>query len=237
MKTRRLLLPVLVFMVAAAVGTRPELWRDEQVVSHVSTAVRAVALTIDDGPHYKTTPEVLAVLKEKGVRATFFVLGENVDRRPELLAREVADGHEIAVHGYHHISLTRQDKAAVAAELERAEQAIGRGTAVKPRLFRPPGGHYNAAVVAAARERGYTMVLWDVDPHDWARPPAEDVVKTVLRQATPGSIVLLHDGQYPLPTPRALAIIIDRLRAEGYELVTVSELLRLNERRPALGGF
>ena len=237
MRARQWFLPVLVVLTGVAINTQPELWRDERAISHVATTVPVIALTIDDGPHYKMTPQVLAVLKEKGARATFFVLGENVDRRPELLAKEVADGHEIAVHGYHHNSLARRDKAAVAAELERAEEAIGRVTTVKPALFRPPGGSSSATVAAAARERGYTMVLWDVDPQDWARPPVGSVVGTVMRRAAPGSIVLLHDGQYPLPTPQALAIIIDRLRAEGYELVTVSELLRLNERRAALGAL
>lgn len=237
MRTGRLLLPVLVIAAAAVVQTQPELWDDPRTVSHVPTTAPVIALTLDDGPHYRMTPEILAVLKEKGVRVTFFVLGENADQQPEILAREAADGHEIAVHGYHHVSLARLDKARVTAELRDAERAIGRGTAVKPRLFRPPGGRYNATVLAAARELGYTLVLWDIDPHDWARPPVENVVGTVLRRAAPGSIVLLHDGQYPLPTPKALAIIIDRLRAEGYELVTVSELLLLNEQRPARTGL
>ncbi|HWQ60912.1 MAG TPA: polysaccharide deacetylase family protein [Negativicutes bacterium] len=236
MRTRRLLLPALVIAAAVMVNTRSELWEDRRVVTRVPTTVPAIALTLDDGPHYKMTPEILAVLKDKGVRVTFFVLGENVDRSPDLLAREVADGHEVAVHGYHHASLARLDKAHVTAELANTERAIGR-EAGKPALFRPPGGSYNDTVFSAARERGYTMVLWDIDPHDWARPPVDNVVGTVLRRAAPGSIVLLHDGQYPLPTAKALAIIIDRLRAEGYELVTVSELLQLYERRPAQLGI
>lgn len=232
-----MLLPVLVIAAAAIARSEPALWDNPRAVSHVPTTLPVIALTLDDGPHYKMTPEILAVLKEKGVRVTFFVLGENVDQRPDILAREVADGHEIAVHGYRHTSLAKLDKDRVTAELTEAERAIGRGTKAKPALFRPPGGRYSETVLAAARERGYTMVLWDIDPHDWARPPVDKVVETVLRRASPGSIVLLHDGQYPLPTPRALAIIIDRLRAEGYELVTVSELLQLNEQRPARTGL
>lgn len=238
MRSRRLLLPALVIAAVAMVNTHAELWEDRRAVTHVPTTVPAIALTLDDGPHRKTTPEVLAVLKEKSVRATFFVLGENADRHPELLAREAAEGHEVAVHGYRHVSLAKLDKEHVAAELANAERAIDRGAAERAVLFRPPGGNFSDAVVAAARERGYTLVLWDIDPRDWSRPPVDSVVAAVLRRAAPGSIVLLHDGMYPLPTPRALAIIIDRLRAEGYEFVTVSELLQLYERRPAkLGVF
>ncbi|MDR7868422.1 MAG: polysaccharide deacetylase family protein [Sporomusaceae bacterium] len=238
MKTNRLLLPALVLAVMAIVGTQPDLWQDTRAITRVPTAVKVIALTLDDGPHYKMTPEILAVLKEKQVRATFFVLGENAVKSPEFVAREAADGHEIAVHGYHHSSLARLNRKDINAELAAAEKAIGREAAARPVLFRPPGGLYSDVVVAAARNRGYTLVLWDIDPHDWARPPVDSVVGTVLKRAAPGSIVLLHDGQYPLPTAKALAIIIDRLRADGYELVTVSELLQLNERRPAqLGAF
>lgn len=236
MKTARLVLPAMVLAAMAVAGTQPALWQDTRAVTHVPTSAKVIALTIDDGPHYKTTPEILAVLKDKQVRATFFVLGENAVRNPELVAREEADGHEIAVHGYHHASLAKLAKKEVAAELAAAEKALGRAAAGRLSLFRPPGGLYGDGVVAAARERGYTLVLWDIDPHDWARPPVANVVAAVLKRAAPGSIVLLHDGQYPLPTARALEIIIDRLRADGYELVTVSELLRLNERRAAQSG-
>ncbi len=204
MRAKRLFLPALAIAAAVIASIQPALWEDTRAITRVPTTVKAIALTLDDGPHSKMTPEILAVLKEKGVRVTFFVLGENVDQRPELLARELVDGHEIAVHGYHHVSLAKVDKAKVTAELTNAEQAIGRQTAVRPALFRPPGGSYNDTVLSVVRERGYTMVVWDVDPHDWARPPVDSVVGAVLRRAAPGSIVLLHDGQYPLPTPKAL---------------------------------
>ena len=198
---------------------------DSDKVTHIATDHKVIALTIDDGPHYKTTPEILEVLKAKNVHVTFFILGENAAENVRLLAKEVADGHEVAVHAYHHQLLTKLDKVHINKELDETEAVLQKVSAAKPKLFRPPGGFYNDAVVAAARERGYSMILWNIDPRDWARPSVDDVVETILSKASPGSIVLLHDGQYPLPTPKALGIIIDRLRAQGYEFRTVSELL------------
>ncbi|MDF2500240.1 MAG: pdaC [Anaerosporomusa subterranea] len=92
-------------------------------------------------------------------------------------------------------------------------------------------------MIEIAQQRGYTTILWSIDPHDWSRPPTEKVVDRVLADITPGSIVLLHDGQYPLPTAQALRTIIDRLRKLGYEFVTISELLQYNEVRHSLDWF
>lgn len=187
-----------------------------------------VALTIDDGPHYKTTPQMLAVLKQKNVKLTLFILGENAERHPELLAQAVADGHEIATHAYSHNSLAKMSLKEVGDEFDKAEKAL-MVVAPKPILFRPPGGAYNDTVLAEARKRGYTTILWSIDPGDWRRPSVEHVVDTVMKHVQPGSIVLLHDGQYPLPTPQAIGIIIDQLKQQGYSIVTVSELLQYYE--------
>lgn len=211
------------------------LWgHDPRTITQVSTAHKVVALTIDDGPHYKTTPEILAVLKEKNVHATFFVLGSNVDERPDILAQEAADGHEIAIHGYHHNSLAGTSQARIREEIDLSEKAITKVIGLHPVLFRPPGGEYNDTVLSTVREKGYSVVLWNIDPKDWTRPPVHAVIDTVLKGIAPGSIILLHDGQYPLPTPKALALIIDRLREQDYEFVTVSELLQLQNVRPTL---
>lgn len=221
------------FLVAAAVlaAGGAALQENDDKVTHVATDRKVIALTIDDGPHYKTTPEILEVLKAKNVHVTFFILGENAAENSRLLAKEVADGHEVAVHAYHHQLLTKMDKVHINKELDETEAMLQKVSAVKPTLFRPPGGFYNDAVVEAAKERGYSLILWNIDPRDWARPPVDNVVETILSKVSPGSIVLLHDGQYPLPTPKALGIIIDRLRAQGYEFRTVSELL--NEMKSA----
>jgi peptidoglycan-N-acetylglucosamine deacetylase len=203
---------------------------DSTVVRSVQTTEKLVALTIDDGPHYKTTPVLLQVLKEKQVKATFFVLGVTVAEHPELVAQEVAAGHEIGIHGFTHKLLSKMDTSACAAELDKAEQVICQ-VAPRPVLFRPPGGAYNHTVLAEARKRGYTTVIWSIDTRDWTRPPMGQVIKTVLDQIKPGSIVLMHDGQDRLPTPEALVEIIESLREQGYTFVTVSELLEHSETR------
>lgn len=201
---------------------------DLKVTKAVPTTHKVVALTIDDGPHYKTTPEILAVLKSKGVKVTFFVLGANAKKHPEILAQVVAEGHEVGTHAYSHKLLTKETASKVEEELDKAENAI-QAVAPKPTLFRPPGGAYNDTVLTAANKRGYSTILWSVDPTDWRNPSVGYVVHTVLENVKPGRIVLLHDGQYPLPTPEAIGSIIDGLRDRGYEIVTVSKLLEYYE--------
>ncbi|MBP2636566.1 MAG: pdaC [Firmicutes bacterium] len=203
---------------------------DIQAISKVPTTHKVVALTIDDGPHSQITPEILAILKEKQVKATFFVLGINVEKSPGILAQEVADGHEIGTHTYSHPSLAKLSPQKVAVEFDKAENAI-LPFAPKPVVFRPPGGLYNSQILETARERGYSVILWSIDPQDWNCPPKEKVIDEVLSKVKPGSIILLHDGQYPLPTPKALGAIIDGLRERGYTFVTVSELLAYYEVR------
>lgn len=202
----------------------------DQVIRKIPTTHKVVAITIDDGPHYKTTPEILRVLTEKQAKATFFVLGANAEAHPEIVAQAARDGHEIASHAYSHKRLNKLTTAEVVAEFEHLETVL-QPFAPKPTLFRPPDGAYNDKIVQLARERGYTTVLWSVDSGDWRQPPVEQVVKTTLNNVRPGSIILMHDGQYPLPTPQAIALIIDNLRSQGYQLVTVSELLQYYEKR------
>ncbi len=204
------------------------LWTKNHIVKSVNTPQKKVALTFDDGPHAKTTAQILAVLKKKKVPATFFVLGENAKRFPQLLAQEVADGHEIGNHSYDHNHLNHLTNGKISKEITDTEKVIVT-VAPRPVLFRPPGGLYNAEVLKAAQTAGYTTVLWTIDPRDWAHPPAANIVNNVLVNVKPGCIILLHDGLYPLSTPEAIGTIIDNLRQQGYEFVTVSDLLRAGE--------
>lgn len=225
----KVLFGTVIGVILSIVVVAPGMIADQgKVIKKVPTTHKVVALTIDDGPHYKTTPQMLAVLKEKKIKLTLFILGENAERHPEILAQAVADGHEIATHAYSHNSLAKMSQQEVSNELDKAEKAIT-AVAPKPVLFRPPGGAYNDTVLAEVQRRGYRTILWSVDPADWQRPSVEKVVDKVMKNVQPGSIVLLHDGQYPLPTPQAIGIIIDQLRQDGYSIVTVGELLQYYE--------
>ena len=187
-----------------------------------------IALTFDDGPHPQNTAEILDVLAEYGIRATFFVIGENADLYPEMLQRTAAQGHEIGNHTQTHPlrSLSREE---MEQELSACEATIGEWIDCRPLLFRPPGGILSESVTALAEDRCYRVILWSIDTRDWAHPPVEQIVKTVLDGVGAGDIILMHDGiKNNSPTPEALRRLIPVLLARGYRFVTVSELLAEN---------
>lgn len=200
-------------------------------IKKVPTTHKVVALTFDDGPHPATTPALLSVLQAKQARATFFVLGNRVKLYPALAADIINSGQELASHSYTHRFLNRLTPEELTEEIDKSESIIA-AIGPKPTLIRPPGGGYNDKLVWELRQRGYTTVLWSIDPRDWAGKSVQRIVDTVVNQAEPGSIILLHEGEYAASTPAAVGIIIDRLRGQGYEFVTVSELLQYYEIRP-----
>jgi len=197
-------------------------------ISEVPTAQKVVALTFDDGPLDITTPKILKILKEKQAKATFFVLGECAEKYPELIREEVAEGHEVGNHTFDHRRLSNLSEPNVDEEIKKTEETLLE-VAPKPTLFRPPQGRLNKTTVRIARDLGYLIILWSVDPQDWRYPPVGTIVNNVMNNVRPGSIILLHDGKYPSVTPEALYFIIDELQARGYKLVTVSELLQYYE--------
>jgi peptidoglycan/xylan/chitin deacetylase (PgdA/CDA1 family) len=186
-------------------------------------SMHGVALTFDDGPHREGTPATLELLRDAGVRATFFLVGEQVDRHPELAAEIAAAGHEIGLHGYRHLLLLRRTVGGVASDLDRAVDAIVRATGRAPSWYRPPYGVFNAGALEHVRRRGWRPVLWSKWGRDWTRraTPA-----SIMRSATDGlaagDIVLLHDADhYSAPgswrkTVAALPRILDC--AEGLGL-------------------
>ncbi len=185
---------------------------------------RYLALSFDDGPT-PDTAELLAILDELDVRATFFVCGEYCDWRPELL-RAIADaGHEIGNHTYHHPNMTRLEDGSIAEELESTNRTIKALTGIIPHLFRPPGGSYDSRVVDAVYSHEMTTVIWSVCCDDYRNPPASRIVNCVTSRAGSGSIVLLHDGKSH--TREALPEIVNTLRSEGYEFVTIGELIEM----------
>ncbi len=200
----------------------------DNVYSHASTGEKLIALTFDDGPHPKRTGEILDILSEFGVKATFFVIGKNAQLYPRILKRIASEGHEIGNHTFSHMVSDRADSAALTDELKRTEKLIFEITGKKPTLFRPPTGYCNRVTLDSARELGYKIIVWTVDTKDWAHSSRQSIVENVTRNATSGSIILMHDFiAGDSPTPSALRSIIPTLLAQGYEFVTVSDLLSL----------
>jgi peptidoglycan/xylan/chitin deacetylase (PgdA/CDA1 family) len=193
-----------------------------------------VALTFDDGPDDLYTPQILNVLEQRGARASFYVIGDRAEERPELTARMARVGGEVGNHAYEwqHLDLRNAAPATVLQSLSRTHEIITRLTGQAPVTFRPPFGFYNAFVLSTAQRFGYQTVLWDVDANDWQSLSADQILQNVLPKVQNGSIILMHSGT-TLPgenlsgTVAALPTIIDRLRSRGLQLVTVAEMLGL----------
>jgi peptidoglycan/xylan/chitin deacetylase (PgdA/CDA1 family) len=223
---RRAWLVVLLFLAGA---TATEALPREVRVAWSGPAARRVALTFDDGPHATFTPAILDLLAASGARATFFVVGRRVEQSGAagraILNRMITEGHEIGNHSWSHAIASRLSRAALHAEIERTQEIVRQATGFSPRLFRPPGGGMDfTAVRSLAATEMEIVVMWSIDPLDWTKPGRERIWSRVGDAAAPGSIILLHDIHEE--TVKALPLLIDLLQAKGYELVTVSELLR-----------
>jgi peptidoglycan-N-acetylglucosamine deacetylase len=190
---------------------------------------KVVALTFDDGPS-DFTAQVLDILRRDRVRASFFVIGNEVAGREALLRRELDQGNVIGNHTFTHIN-TAGAGPEVARQLDDTSAAIKKATSFTPCLFRPPYGSKSSQSVALARSKGLQTVEWDVDTSDYERPASFDIVRRVLSGVKPGSIVLMHDGGGPREqSVAALPKIIKGLRAKGYRFVTLDELLGVRDR-------
>lgn len=185
---------------------------------------REIALTIDDGPHPLYTPKLLQILKQSGVPATFFVVGEQAERYPALIRAEVSGGHSVGNHTYDHVSLIKIPPEYVDTEIKACGDVLARITGRTPRLFRPPGGEYNKGVAEAVEALGYKMVLYSDDPGDYADPGTRVIETRTLDTISEGGIILLHDGS--AQTVVILPQIIQRLKARGFRFVTVDRMLR-----------
>ena len=189
-------------------------------------AGETVALTFDDGPHPRLTPIILDILKEYGIRATFFLVGENVELYPELVRRIHEEGHEIANHTHSHVESTKVAIDRMEEEVLRCEAAIGSVVDVRPTLFRPPQGAFTEELGALCDSLGYRVVLWSIDTRDWCHVPAEEISLSVLKKVRDGDIILMHDYiGHDSPTPEALKKIIPALLRRGYRFSTISALL------------
>jgi peptidoglycan/xylan/chitin deacetylase (PgdA/CDA1 family) len=199
---------------------------------------KLLALTYDDGPNPRWTPELLELLARHGVKATFFVVGKYVEREPELVRRALAEGHAVGNHTYSHTSILRLSKEEIASELRRCAAAVedaGCAFTEVPdgKLCRPPYGRKRPAALRAVRDEGYVPVLWSVTCWDWSkRATADSIWRHALKQTRGGDVILLHDGDgdHGFDVERGGSLvaterIIERYGGEGLEFVTIPELV------------
>lgn len=194
--------------------------------SRVPVADKYIAITFDDGPNPNNTPRLLDMLRARNIKATFYVVGSNVDLYPQIVRRTVAEGHEIGSHSYTHRLLSKMSDPEIRNELNRCRDAIGRATGIQPRTLRPPyGGLLQRQREWVNAEYGYPIILWAVDPLDWKRPGPSVVCSRILSHTTAGSIILAHDLHSQ--TVDAMPATLDGLLQRGFKFVTVSQLLAM----------
>ncbi|MCY0878733.1 MAG: polysaccharide deacetylase family protein [Firmicutes bacterium] len=211
----------------------PAVSRPAPIIKQVLTTQKVVALTFDDGPTRTWTPQILKILKDNHVRATFFVIGSHAIQRPDVLKEEVDAGMEIGSHGYQHLTLRQKDSQLVKREIAQNEELFQSLGVPKPSLYRLPGGASDATALKVLGEMGYKVIGWSVDTRDWRRRfSASQLAERVMNQVEPGAIVIFHDGpNSSMATVDAVKAIIPQLKKAGWKFDTVSELLKL-ERLP-----
>ena len=194
--------------------------------SRIPMADKYIAITFDDGPHPKNTPRLLNMLRARNIKATFYMVGSNVDLYPQVVRRVVAEGHEIGNHSYSHRLFSKMGDSEIRQELSRTRDAVQRAAGVQPLTLRPPfGGMLTRQREWVNAEFGYPIILWSIDPLDWKRPGPSVVCSRIVSATTPGSISLAHDLHSQ--TVDAMPATLDGLLQRGFKFVTVSQLLAM----------
>ena len=198
----------------------------DRLFYHGNYALPEIALTFDDGPNPPYTQQILDVLRNHNVKATFFDLGEHVAEHPELVLQEVADGHLVANHTWSHPHLPTISQDAMRTEINNTSDILQKVTGTRPTYFRPPYGEYDQNVLPVLNQLGMTTFLWDNMASDWTLPGASVISQRIIGGAHNGMIILLHDGGGDRSqTAAALPTIIERLQARGYRFVTLNQMV------------
>jgi len=202
--------------------------RQAMLLKEVPTQAKLIAFTFDDGPNRHYTPQVLDLLRRYHAHATFFLIGQEVVRFPEMVKKIEAAGMEIGNHGMHHKWLHKLTLSEVQQEVLGGADAITAAGGKKPYLYRLPGGFASESASKMLGKLGYTVIGWSVDTRDWRmHATAAGIEQIVMRDAAPGRIVIMHDGVIRRePTLTALSHVLPALEAKGYKIVSVGELLR-----------
>lgn len=197
----------------------------------INTEKKAVCLTFDDGPHSEYTEKILDILKKYDVHATFFTVGENAERYPEIIRREIDEGHEIGNHTKTHIRVGKTNPEKIEKEIKQTHDIILGMCGYEIKLLRPPGGELSDCVKSTSDMMKYNIILWNVDTRDWAHASPQSIFLNVEKNTKNGSIILFHDYvSGKSPTPEALEKVIPYLKSEGYDFFTVSELLNIEKK-------
>ena len=201
---------------------------------------KIIALTFDDGPDKDFTPQILDILKKNDIKATFFVVGENVGWNPEILKRQYKEGHEIGNHTFTHINVSKRKYEDIYKEINDTQQAVKKVIGEEPKLFRPPYRAISKDMCNIIKKKDMNIILWsNLDPRDWSNPGVNYIVDTITSKVQNGTIILLHDynnlRNKKSQTIQALEIVIPKLKEMGYKFVTVSELIdHLDDKEQAI---
>ena len=197
-----------------------------KVYRSVETEKKQIALTFDDGPHPILTERILKILAQYGVSATFFMVGENVINYPEAAKQVILAGHEVGNHTFTHPHIANLNEKAIFDEIGKCEDALEELCEYRPHILRTPQGALTPSLERCLLDDDYILVLWSLDTRDWDNKSTACIVQTVLDNVKSGDIILMHDFiGHNSKTPEALEKIIPVLLSQGYEFVTVSELL------------
>ncbi|MBA4495762.1 polysaccharide deacetylase family protein [Paenactinomyces guangxiensis] len=205
-----------------------EKYKDQVLFYKGPTTRKRVALTFDDGPDKYYTPQILDILKRERIRATFFVVGNLAQKNPDVLRRIDQEGHVIGNHSWSHPQFTKISKRGVESQLSKTNKAIRDATGKEPLLIRPPYGSINKRLEKQIGGKGYKIINWSVDTLDWKGRSSDRILLTVKKQVKPGGIILQHSSGAKgrlNGTVEALPQVITYLKKNGYEFVTVDELL------------
>jgi len=205
----------------------------KNTIYRVNSSEKLVALTFDDGPSNVWTPQILDELDKAGVKATFFMLGNQVEKYPEIARRVAQEGHEIGNHTYDHHVLLYYTPQELKDEINRAERVIKNVTGVTPVYFRPPKAWFTSREKAIIDRMGYKIVLWSLNSKDWVTFHDKQINSYIVRHIRPGDIILFHDsggaftteGGDRSQTVKTIPRLVKKLKEKGYKFVTISELL------------
>lgn len=188
---------------------------------------REIALTFDDGPHPRDTPQVLDVLAKHDIRATFFLIGHSVEQHPHLVRQIHQSGHQLALHCHRHFPFPLETASTLKGQLDRSRNAIAQACDISPESIehiRPPYGLFTARILSMLNASGYHLVLWDNMPLHFLQPAAWTVAQ-ILERTVPGSVIVLHDGKgHGAKVAQILDIVLPQLKARGFEFVTIEQM-------------